>query len=156
MKKNVKLLIVCILLPLTVGALSALASGSGAASFATLNKPPLSPPAWVFPVVWTLLYILMGIASYLVLAADAPKLERSRALRTYILQLFFNYGWSILFFGQGLLFASFVWLLALLAFVILCTVRFFALDKTSGYLLLPYILWVSFAGYLNLAFALIN
>lgn len=156
MKINVKLLVLCIAIPLLVGGLSWFFSGGDASLFRELNQPPLSPPGWVFGVVWTALYILMGIACYLMLSASAPSAQKNRALRVYALQLFFNYAWSILFFGWGLLTFSFIWLLALLALIALCAALFFRIRRSAGYLLLPYLAWVTFAGYLNLAIALIN
>ena len=98
MKIKWKTLLICIALPLAVGGLSALISGGGMESFATLEKPPLSPPGWLFPVVWSILYVLMGIASYLVLMSDASGAVIGGGLKLYGAQLFFNFMWSILFF----------------------------------------------------------
>lgn len=146
----------CIALPLAVGGLAAFLTGNSMAAFETLNKPALSPPAWVFPVVWTLLYILMGTASYLVLVSDSSEAEIQQALSVYGVQLAVNFFWSILFFQQELYLAAFFWLLLLLFLVVLTTVLFASISKPSAYLMLPYILWVVFAGALNLSIWFLN
>ena len=87
-----------IALPLAVGGVSALISMDAMQSFGSLNQPPLSPPAWLFPLVWSILYVLMGIASYLVLVSDKPARAKT-ALTVYGVQLFFNFFWSIIFFN---------------------------------------------------------
>ena len=156
MKEKTMLLIQCVLLPLTVGALSALLSGGGMREFQLLNQPPLSPPGWLFPVVWTILYILMGIASYLVIVSDAGAREKRRALLVYGLQLFVNFFWSILFFRWDLYLAAFLWLLLLWSLIFLNRKLFGEISKAAGALLLPYLLWVTFAGYLNLFIFLLN
>lgn len=153
MKKQWKTLVICIAIPLAVGVLSALLTRGGMMTFAELNKPALSPPAWLFPVVWTILYVLMGIASYLVVISKKPN---GAALITYGLQLVFNFFWSIIFFNlQAYLFA-FVWLVILWVLILKTTVKFFKIDETAGILMIPYLLWVTFAGYLNLSIYLLN
>lgn len=153
MKKQWKTLVICIAIPLAVGVVSALLTRSGMMTFAELNKPALSPPAWMFPVVWTILYVLMGIASYLVATSKKPN---GAALITYGLQLVFNFFWSIIFFNlQAYLFA-FVWLVILWVLILKTTVKFFKIDETAGILMIPYLLWVTFAGYLNLSIYLLN
>ena len=148
-----KKLFVCLVIPLAVGVLSGLLSGNGMDSFEALNKPPLSPPGWVFPVAWTILYILMGIASYLVLVSGKPN---KTALQVYGIQLVFNFFWSILFFKFEMYLLAFVWLVVLWLLIFVCSVLFYRISKPSGYLMLPYLLWVTFAGYLNLYIALFN
>lgn len=149
-----KPLLISILIPLAVGGLSALITGGAMEDFALINKPALSPPAWLFPVVWTILYILMGIASYIVWQSKSR--EKDSALRVYALQLFFNFFWSFIFFNlQNYLFA-FIWLLALWVLIIITTVLFYRINKIAGYLMIPYLLWVTFAAYLNFAIYLIN
>ena len=148
-----KKLILCIAIPLAVGGISALLTSSGMEAFQALNKPPLSPPGWLFPVVWTLLYILMGIASYLVLTSGKP--SRS-ALTFYGLQLLFNFFWSIIFFNLERYLFAFVWLIALWILIFITTVLFYKISKPAGYLMIPYLLWVAFAGYLNLFIYLLN
>ena len=155
-KKNVKLLIICIVIPLLVGGLSALLTRGSMETFESLIKPSLSPPGWLFPVVWTILYILMGTAAYLVLASSAPQEERSRAITVYVNQLAVTFLWSTFFFHFGWYFFSFAWLVFLWVLILITLVRFYRISKPAGYLLIPYLLWVSFAGYLNFAIWLLN
>ena len=157
MKKiNYRSLAICILIPLAVGGLSALFTLGSMKDFAALRQPPLSPPGWLFPVVWTILYTLMGIASYLVLETPTYDEGKECAFKSYFLQLAFNFLWSIIFFSFGLYEIAFAWLLCLLALIVITTVRFFRISKPAALLMLPYIAWVAFAGYLNLAIATLN
>ncbi len=157
MKKiNFKALIIAILIPLAVGGLSALLTRGSMESFEMINKPPLSPPAILFPIVWTILYTLMGLASYFVYVSDTAPGTKRVALTLYGTQLIFNFFWSILFFNLNAYLTAFVWLVILLVLIIATTVLFYAIDKKAGYLMIPYILWVTFAGYLNLAIYFLN
>ena len=155
-KLNYKTLGICILIPLAVGGLSALFTMGSMQDFAALKQPPLSPPGWLFPVVWTVLFILMGIASYLVLETASGVEAKKSAFKAYFLQLGFNFMWSIIFFTLGAYEVAFVWLLALLALIVITTVKFYNINRYAAIFMLPYILWVSFAGYLNLAIAYLN
>lgn len=150
-----KELIVCIAIPLLIGGLSAFLSG-GMKDFQHLNKPPLSPPGWLFPVVWTVLYTLMGIASYLVLVSGESDLMKGNALVVYGVQLVFNFFWSIIFFRYECYWCAFIWLLLLELFIILTTLLFWKINRRAAYLMVPYIIWVAFAGYLNLGTAILN
>lgn len=156
MRINYKKLIICILAPLIVGGISALISGGNMEIFEKINKPPISPPGWLFPIVWTVLYILMGIAVYLILESKTEKRDIENAVGAYGLQLFFNFFWSIIFFNFELYAFAFIWLAVLLILIIITTVRFVRISKPAGYLMIPYIIWVTFAGYLNLSIALLN
>ncbi len=157
MKKiNIKALAIAIAIPLAVGAISALLTRSGMKHFGELEQPPLSPPAILFPIVWTILFTLMGIASYRIFEGGAPTEEKREALIPYFVQLAFNFLWTVLFFGLDLYGISFAWLLALIALIILTAVRFFKLDKPAGIMLFPYIAWTCFAAYLNLGIAYLN
>lgn len=153
MKIQWKRLIICLALPLGVGGLSALLTKDAMESFGALEQPPLSPPGWLFPVVWTALYILMGLSSYLVLSSG--KASRT-ALEVYGVQLGVNFFWSIFFFNFGWYLFSFLWLVLLLALVIAMILLFFRVSRAAAYLMVPYLLWVSFAGYLNLFIYLLN
>ena len=153
---NWKTFIFFIAVPLLTGVLASLISRESIAMFELLNKPPLSPPGWLFPLVWTILYTLMGVASYLVFTSGQDSDEIKLALTVYALQLIFNFFWSILFFNFELYFFAFFWLLALLALIILTTVLFYKVSKPAAYLMFPYILWVTFVAYLNLGVALLN
>ena len=155
MKTSVKKLLLCLGIPLAFGGLSALISGS-MSGYMQLRRPPLSPPGWVFPVVWTALYLLMGWASYLVLASDASKGATRQALVTYGLQLLVNFLWSPVFFRLELRLLAFLILLSLWLLVCLTVHRFSAIDEKAGDLLLPYLLWITFAGYLNLGAFILN
>jgi len=155
MKTNFIKLLTCLAIPLAVGGLAALLSG-GMDTYKTLNQPPLSPPGWVFPIVWSVLYLLMGYASYRVLMSGAEKAEIKKALTFYGIQLFLNFLWPIVFFGLQWYFAAFVLLLVLWAFIYLTMYYFGQIDDTAENLLIPYLLWVTFAGYLNLGVALLN
>lgn len=156
MKIKWKTLAVCIAIPLAVGLLASFISRGSMEAFASLEKPPLSPPAWLFPVVWTALYILMGIASYLVVTSDAPAEQIRRALIVYGVQLIFNFFWTIWFFNLGLYYFAFAWLIALWALILACVILLYDIRKSAAYLMIPYLLWVTFAGYLNLGIAMLN
>ena len=156
MKFSWKTLAFFILIPLAVGGASALFTMDSMATFDTVLKPPLSPPGWLFPVVWTVLYTLMGIASYLVYTSDVPKEQKNKALWLYGIQLAVNFFWSPIFFNlQAYLFA-FIWLMLLWVLVIATTVAFWRISTTAGILMLPYFLWVTFAAYLNFGIYLLN
>lgn len=155
MKIQWKPLLIAIAIPLGVGALSALLTGNSMADFAALNQPPLSPPGWLFPIVWTILYTLMGIASYLVYTSDKPARAKT-ALTAYGIQLFFNFFWSIFFFRLEWYTFAFVWLIVLWLLIAVTGLLFYRINKTAGLLILPYFLWVTFAAYLNLGIVILN
>ncbi len=123
-------------------------------NYPALVRPPLSPPAIVFPIVWTILYLMMGIAAYLVWQANAT--ERSSALRLYLAQLLASVLWPLFFFRLEWRLFAFFWLLLLAALVSLTMVGFRYLSKPAFNLLIPYALWLTFAGYLNLATYFLN
>lgn len=156
MKIKRKSLIISVAIPLLVGGLSSLVTRNSMKDFENLNKPPLSPSAIAFPIVWTVLFILMGIASYLVYQNGGNSQEKTNALKLYGVQLIFNFFWSVIFFNFKAYNFAFIWLLALLILVICTAVSFYKISKSAGYLFIPYILWVTFAGYLNLAIAVLN
>lgn len=156
MKIDKKRLIICLAIPLVVGGAAGLLTMNSMEAFEALNQPPLSPPGWLFPVVWTVLYVLMGIASYLVSVSDAPHKEKARALWTYGIQLAFNFLWPIAFFNLKWYLFAFLWLVILWILILITALRFGRIRKPAGYLLVPYLLWVAFAGYLNLGIYLLN
>ena len=151
--KNKSALIIAILIPIAVGTLSALFSGN-VSLYSTINKPPLSPPGFIFPVVWLVLYILMGFSSYIVYESDSP--DKRSALKTYAIQLFFNFWWSIIFFRFSLYLFAFVWLLAMIAIIIIMIYKFYRIKPISSYLQIPYLLWCLFAAYLNFMIYTLN
>ncbi len=156
MKIKFKPLIISILLPLFVGGLSGFISSSSVDIFNSLKQPALSPPSWLFGVVWPILYVCMGICSYLIYTSNKSECSKNKALIVYALQLGVNFFWSIIFFNlQAFLFA-FIWLL-LLWVLIFYTIKLAVPFTTIGSLLLvPYLLWVTFAGYLNMAIYILN
>lgn len=115
----------------------------------TILKPPLSPPALVFPIAWTILYALMGISAARVWLKP-PSPGRSRSLRLYLLQLAFNFLWSFLFFSFQAFGLAFLWLAALWLLVVRMILSFYETDRPAAWLQLPYLLWLLFAAYLNL------
>lgn len=155
MKIHWKKLIVCFIIPLAAGGLATLFSG-GMSSYRIINQPPLSPPGWVFPIVWTILYLLMGYASYRILTSDADQNQTQKSLRLYGAQLALNFLWPIIFFGFNAYLLAFLVLISLWVLIFLTLRAFSKLDETAGNLLLPYLLWVTFAGYLNLGVYLLN
>ena len=155
MKTNWKKLIISLAIPLAVGGLAALLSG-GMGNYTVMNQPPLSPPGWIFPIVWSILYLAMGDASYRILMSDADKADIKQALTFYGIQLVLNFLWPIIFFGLQWYWVAFVWLVLLWVFIYLTMRMFGTIDDTAENLLIPYLLWVTFAGYLNLGVALLN
>ncbi len=157
MQRTVKAYVVGILIPLAVGVLSALLTRGNMMIYDEIARPPLAPPAILFPIVWTVLYVLMGIGSARVwLKKEEKPLLVTNALAIYALQLFFNFFWSILFFNMRAFFAAFLWLVVLWILILLMIVKFLKIDFVGGIINIPYILWVTFAGYLNIAIALMN
>lgn len=156
MKTDRKLLIIHLAIPLAVGGLAALLSADGIGAYSELNRPPLAPPGWVFPVVWTVLYLAMGYSAWLVHTSCANDTEKRRALAVYALQLCVNFLWPLLFFRAGFLLSAFFLLLLLWLLVFITWRLFCAVSERAGTLLLPYLLWVTFAAYLNYGFFLAN
>lgn len=143
-----------LLFPLIVGGLSALISGNFSDTYNLLNKPVLSPPGYVFGIVWSILFILMGLSYYLI-KRDNNYVDDNVKF-WYYFQLFLNFMWSIIFFRFKFFTFSFIWLLILLLSIWITFLKFKDINKTSAYLLIPYIIWVSFAGYLNLMIVVLN
>ncbi|MDY4231941.1 MAG: TspO/MBR family protein [Candidatus Faecousia sp.] len=156
MKSERKMLLPCLALPLAVSALSALLTGGAGNGYASCELPPLAPPGWVFPVVRTLLCLLMGLSSYLALRVRAPQQEKRSAAWLYLAQLAVSLIWPILFFRLGWRLFAFFWLMLLWLLALLTQNAFSRLSRTAGYLLLPQLLWVAFSGYLNLTVWMLN
>ena len=150
--KNKTHFIIFILIPLAVGVLSSLFSGN--MSYSAFNKPSFSPPSNLFPIVWTVLYILMGISSYIIYSSNSPNKEK--ALTTYVIQLFFNFFWSILFFGFSQYLLAFLWLLVLIILILVMIYQFYQIQPLAAYLQIPYLLWCLFAAYLNFTIYMLN
>lgn len=149
MKRNWKALAICLAVPLGTGGLAGLLTAGRMKDFDSLKQPPLSPPGWLFPVVWTILYLLMGWASFRVLQSGAQPGEKRRALAGYGVQLALNFLWPILFFGLGWYGIALLELAVLWAAIAWTMGAFSRIDPLAGNLLLPYLLWVTFAAYLN-------
>lgn len=142
--------------PLAVGGLAAFLSRDGMAMFKKLKQPPLSPPAWLFPVAWTILYTLMGIASYQVSRKTDKQEAVCKSLTVYGISLIFNFFCTLIFFNQGRFLLAFVWLLILIVLIGINMYCYHSLNKTAARLLLPYFLWCCFAGYLNFGVYCLN
>lgn len=142
---------------LGVGAVSALVSMSSMDAFENAAKPPLTPPNWVFPVVWTILFLLMGISSYLVFVSRSGGREvRNAALTVYAAQLVVNFFYPIIFFNLSAYLLAFIWILILLAMVAVMVRLFLRVSRISGILQIPYLLCVAFATYLTFGVFILN
>lgn len=147
---NLRLLLILLLIPQVVGWIGAALSANTAQIYSNLNQPDFAPPSWIFAPVWTVLYLLMGIASYRIVMLFIQ--GNSAALipfKLYLVQLFFNFIWTLIFFRWGLRGLAFLDIIILLTLIIITTILFYKRDKTAGYLMIPYIAWVIFAGALN-------
>lgn len=142
-------LIINILIPLGGGALVGYITRNSMESYNLLKKPFFSPPGIVFPIVWTILYILMGIAAYRICVKTKDAEVKGDAYFFYLIQLLFNFGWSFIFFSFKLYGLAFLWLVVLFILVVITTIKFLRIDKKAGLLMIPYILWLAFAGVLN-------
>lgn len=150
---HLRKLVSSLALTLGTGLLAGFLTGNQAEIYQGLNRPPLSPPGWVFGVVWTVLYLLMGIALYLVRTAPG---EHRNAETAFAAQLFLNFCWPILFFGLRLFCMSAIWLALLLIAVAITTFLFYRIKPAAGWLFVPYLLWCMFALYLNIGTCILN
>ena len=148
-------LIISLLIPLAIGTASGVVSRAGE-MYGAMIKPEGSPPAWLFPVVWTVLFALMGISSFLIYNSDASEKSKMSALTVYAVQLAVNFMWPIFFFRMGAYLFSFIWLILLWALVLIMILKFYKINRTAAFLQLPDIVWLTFAGYLNLSVYLLN
>lgn len=156
-KGNILPFALAILLPLSVGTLAALLTRGSMDIYDSINTPPLSPPGILFPIVWTVLYILMGISSALVFINRERDMESARAgLSAYLSSLVFNFLWSIIFFNIRSFLAALVTLAVLLYFIVRTVIYYRRVSLLAAALQIPYILWVAFAGYLNGAILFLN
>lgn len=145
-----------ILLAEAVGALSGWLTREGTEIFnETAAQPPLSPPSIVFPIVWGILYALMGISAARI-SMSPPSAERSRGLNLFIVQLVVNFFWSLIFFNLQAFGFAFLWLLLLWALVLWMILTFYRVDPLAARLQIPYLLWLTFAAYLNLGVWYLN
>ncbi len=139
-----------------VGTLSGLLSMGGMEAYTqSVTKPALTPPAWLFPIVWTILYTLMGIgAARIWLSKDS--MARSRGLNLYVVQLIVNFFWSLIFFNAQAFGFAVIWLLFLWALVLLMILQFYKVDRRAALLQIPYLIWLTFAAYLSIGVWYLN
>lgn len=154
MKIHFKPLSISLLISLGVGAASAFVTRNSMDIYKSIKLPPLSPPSIAFPIVWTILFILMGIAAYLIYISNSK--NKGSALKFYGIQLLLNFIWPIIFFNMRSYLFAFIWLILLILFILKTFTSFKAINKKAAYLLIPYILWIIFAGYLNIAIYFLN
>ena len=145
-----------IAIPLLAGGIAALLTTDSMKTFSALDKPALSPPGWLFPVVWTILYTLMGVSAYLIATSSAAPIEKAKALAIYTYQLAVNFLWSIFFFNFKWYFFSFLWIILLWILVFLMIRAFWKINRTAAYLNIPYLIWITFAAYLNIGIWILN
>ena len=153
-KPKITELLIFIVATELVGALSGLLAGNSFSFYKELIKPPLSPPGWIFPVMWAILYALMGISAFIIYTSDAK--EKHLALIIYGTQLFVNFMWSIVFFRFKMFGLSVAVILILLGLIIAMLITFRRIRPLAAYLNIPYLLWILFASYLNIGILLLN
>jgi translocator protein len=153
-KKNISTLIIFLLIPIAIGLVSSLLAGNISEVYNEINQPALSPPSYVFPIVWTILYLLMGISSYLVYMSGSP--DKEKALQIYTLQLLINFFWSPIFFGLKLYYMGFILLLLLIFVILVLIIKFYKIIPLAGILQIPYLLWCIFAAYLSFQIYYLN
>ncbi len=156
MKEKIKSYLFFILSALAVGGLSAFFTRNSMSIYDDILTPPLSPPSIVFPIVWTILFTLMGISAAMVYNSAAPQKQKETALLTYALSLAVNFFWSLIFFNLRAFLFAFLWLLLLLYLIIKTILQYYKINKTAAYLQIPYAVWVTFAGYLTLGIWWLN
>lgn len=157
MWKKIKPYVISIAIAFAVGGLSSLLTKNNMEVYNTINRPALAPPMWLFPVVWSILFILMGISSALIWVKRGENREEAfSALRVYGLQLVVNFFWTIIFFNMQAYLFAFIWLILLWVLIIIMIVQFRKISPLAGWLQIPYLLWVTFAGYLTLMIYLLN
>ena len=155
-KVDAKKLIKNIAIPLGGGTVVGFLTKSGVDKFnATAAKPVFMPPGWLFPVAWSVLYILMGIAAYYV-ETETPLADRKKAMTLYYIQLAMNFVWPILFFSAQKYLLALIWVAVMLGVIVAATAEFYKLNKKAGYLMIPYNIWTAFATVLNFAVWMLN
>lgn len=153
-KTKITELLIFIVAAELVGALSGLLAGKSFSFYRELIKPPLSPPGWLFPLMWAILYALMGISAFIIYTSDEK--EKRPALIIYGIQLFVNFMWSIVFFRFKMTGLSVGVIVILLGLIIAMIIKFHRIRPSAAYLNIPYLLWVIFALYLNIGILSVN
>ena len=157
MWNKIKTYLISVAIALGVGGLSALITKDSMNIYERIVMPPLAPPGILFPIVWTMLYTLMGISSARIFIKGKGGDENSGgALTVYTFQLLVNFLWSIIFFNMEAFLFAFVWIILLWVLIILMIRKFYEIDPVAAWLQVPYLLWVTFAAYLNLAIYILN
>jgi len=147
---NTLKLIIAIIIPVAVGAVSGFFTSSEIPGwYQTINKPTWNPPSWLFGPVWTTLYVMMGIALFLVWKSDASQSVKKTAIILFAAQLVLNFFWSFIFFNQHQIGWAVVEIITMWIFILLTIFAFAPISKIAAWLLVPYISWVSFATILN-------
>lgn len=148
-------LIVFLLISWGVGGLASFLIRNNTDIYETLQRPAFAPPGWVFPVVWAVLYTLMGISAYLIFRAF-PSASRLNALTSYLVTLIINFAWPLIFFNAQAWWGAFFWLLLLIVSLVVQLVLYWRVRPSAALLQIPYLLWISFAAVLNLSIARMN
>ncbi len=154
---DVRKLSISLLVPFAAGAIGSIATASSIPSwYTTLDKPFFNPPNWIFGPVWTLLYLLMGTAFYLILNNKKRTIHKKKAVMYYWIQIFLNTLWSLVFFGMQTTLGGIIIIIPLLVFIVLTMNNAKSVSYASFLLFIPYVLWVSFATVLNISLFLLN
>lgn len=156
MKIDLKKLFKNLGIPLAVGLISGFLTRGGIEEFnQTADKPFFMPPGFIFPIVWTILYIFMGISTYITETAP-PAPNKQYAMKLFYIQLGFNFLWSFIFFSWGNYLLALLWLIAMLVLIVITTLEFYKIETKAAYFMIPYVIWVAFAGVLNFSVYLLN
>ena len=154
MKKfDFKAFIIIIVITFVVGSFFSFFTIHNMNTFKELNKP-INVPAILFPIVWSILYILMSISCYIIYKSDSR--DKKKAITIYAIQLIVNSLWTLIFFGFDAYLLAFIWVMFLIVLVTIMIITFYNIDKRAAYLNIPYIFWIVFAGYLNLGIYILN
>ena len=156
MKKKTVVNILLVVTPLLIGIASSILTRDMMIEYGNLNKPFLAPPTIVFPIAWTILYLLMGFGAAIIYSKEEYSTYRSTGLVLHVVQLILNFFWSIIFFNMGQYVFAFIWLIILWLVVLSMVMNYKKISKTAFVLNVPYIVWLTFAAYLNLAVAILN
>ena len=157
MKRKIRSYVISVAVSLGTGIVASLLTMKNMQIYQQVSTPALSPPSFLFPVVWTVLYVLMGVSAAMVYNTKTSLFsQKKKALDVYAVSLAVNFLWSIIFFNLNWFFFAFVWLVLLLFLVVVTIILYGRINPTAAYLQIPYALWVSFAGYLNLGIWLLN
>ncbi len=156
MWKKYKPYIISIAISVGVGGLAAFLTRNNMDIYDRINMPPLSPPGWLFPIVWGILYVLMGISSARIFLKAKEGENVSSALKVYVWQLAVNFLWSLVFFNMQAYLLAFLWIAVLWGLIYTMIKKFSLIDPLSAKLQIPYLIWVTFAAYLNFMIWVLN